>query len=134
MQHSKLKIAPAISGYIGIIGHTIEVKIPKRLNAPGVLTDFSLAILVPFLGKEKLSLLLSTLSSCKIISLPTCNDCGSETTHTKNVDLPSTINLHLKIPPPPPGARNIIMDTYHKLCEKEIAWVPVAGKPRYSKL
>jgi len=21
------------------------------------------------------------------------------------------------------------MDTCHKLCEKEIAWVPVAGKP-----
>jgi hypothetical protein len=32
MQHSKIKIASAISGYIGIIGHTIQVKIPKRLN------------------------------------------------------------------------------------------------------
>jgi hypothetical protein len=58
MQHSKIKIAPAISGYTGIIGHTIKLKIPKRLNAHGVLTDFSLAILVPFLGKEKFSLSL----------------------------------------------------------------------------
>jgi hypothetical protein len=56
MQHSKMKIAPAISGYIQIIDHTIKVKIPKRLNAPGILTDFLLAVLAPFLGKEKLSL------------------------------------------------------------------------------
>jgi len=41
MQHSKMKIAPAIIGYIGITGHTIKVKIPKRFNAPGVLTDLS---------------------------------------------------------------------------------------------
>jgi hypothetical protein len=72
MQHSKIKTAPAISGYFGIIGHTIKVEIPKILNAHGVLTDFYLAILVPFLGKEKFS--LSTLSSCKIIPLPTFND------------------------------------------------------------
>jgi hypothetical protein len=37
MQHSKMKTAPAISGYIQIIDHTIKVKIPKRLNAPGIL-------------------------------------------------------------------------------------------------
>jgi hypothetical protein len=65
-----MKIAPAISGYIGITGHTIKVKIPKRLNSPGILTDFSLAILVPFLGKDLLSHSLSTLSSCKIICPP----------------------------------------------------------------
>jgi len=64
-----MKIAPAIISYIGIIGHTIQVKIPKRFNAPGVLTD--LAILVPFLRKEKLSLSLSSSLSCKIVFLPT---------------------------------------------------------------
>jgi hypothetical protein len=69
-QHSKMKITPAIGRYNGIKGHTIKVKIPKRLNSPGVLTDFSLAILVPFLGKDMLSHSRSTSSSCKIISPP----------------------------------------------------------------
>jgi len=30
MQHSKMKIAPAIIGYIGIIDHTIKVRIPNK--------------------------------------------------------------------------------------------------------